>query len=257
MPSPIRKHRADLHVHTALSPCGSDAMTPPAIVAAALGRNVNVIGVVDHNAAANAQAVVEAAEAASDGVLHVLPGIEVQSRECIHVICLHDTLEAAEAMQEVVWAHLPREPRQPDICERQWLLTAEGERVGTEGRLLWEPTSLGVRDVCLEGRRRGALVVAAHVTRPVTGLFQVLDCIPDGVSFDALELGPEMDLCERAEADMAHHPHVAASDAHDPSVIGAASTDFWIVEPTTAELRLALRGRLGRRTAPTKTAGQE
>ena len=36
----MRTVRADLHVHTALSPCGGDEMTPPAIVDAALAEDV-------------------------------------------------------------------------------------------------------------------------------------------------------------------------------------------------------------------------
>ncbi len=58
----IRAIRADLHIHTALSPCGSEEMTPPAIVAAALARGLDMIAVSDHNTAGNVGAVQQAAE---------------------------------------------------------------------------------------------------------------------------------------------------------------------------------------------------
>ena len=62
MQQALRRYRADLHIHTALSPCASEAMTPPAILTAARRRRINVIGVVDHNAAGNARAMIAAAE---------------------------------------------------------------------------------------------------------------------------------------------------------------------------------------------------
>jgi PHP family Zn ribbon phosphoesterase len=245
----IRRYRADLHVHTALSPCGSETMTPPAIVAAAIDRGVDLIGAVDHNAAANARSLVEAAAAATDGVLHVLPGLEVQSGEGVHVVCFYDTVEAAESMQELVWSHLPDGPGRRDLIERQWLLDASGNRIGLADKPLWEPTRLSLADICRDGRRRGSLVIAAHVTRPVTGLFPILGAVPDGLPIDALEMGPSLPPDERAQADLARHPHVAASDAHQPDDVGSACTDFWLAGPTVAELRLALQGMSGRRAA--------
>ena len=75
-----RTYRADLHIHTALSPCASEEMTPPAIVAAALEAGLDMIAVSDHNSTGNVAAVQRAAEEAG-GTLTVIAGMEITSAE--------------------------------------------------------------------------------------------------------------------------------------------------------------------------------
>jgi predicted metal-dependent phosphoesterase TrpH len=89
---------ADLHVHTALSPCGDDEMSPPAIVDAALAAGLDMIAVCDHNAAGNAAAVGEAAGSR----LTVISGIEITTAEEVHVVGpLPHRRAAANAADEV------------------------------------------------------------------------------------------------------------------------------------------------------------
>ena len=244
----IRRYRADLHVHTALSACASETMTPHAILTAAREREVDVIGGLDHNAAANARSLVDAAAAGAAGTpVHVLPGLEIQSMEGVHIVCLCDDPGDAEEMQQFVWAHLPEAANPPEIVRRQQLLNADGEQVGQENRALWESTRLSLVEICREARRRGFLVIPAHVTRPGTGLIDVLGCAPEGLEIDALESGPPMAPSAQVEAELARYPWVWSSDAHQPDEIGTICTDFWLREPTVAELRMALRGESGRR----------
>lgn len=243
-----RRYRADLHVHTALSPCASAAMTPPAILAAAVERKIDLIGALDHNGAANARSLVDAAAGgAAGGAVRVLPGLEVQSMEGIHIVCLCDDPGDAEEMQDFVCAHLPEAANPSEIARRQRLLNADGEQVGQENRALWQPTRLTLVEICREAHRRGFLVIPAHVTRQGTGLIEVLGRAPEGLEIDALESDPHMATSARVDADLARYPWVVSSDAHQPDEIGMACTDFWLREPTVAELRLALRGESGRR----------
>ena len=53
--------RADMHIHTVLSPCAEREMRPAAIVARAAEKGLSVIAVCDHNSARNVKAVMEAA----------------------------------------------------------------------------------------------------------------------------------------------------------------------------------------------------
>jgi len=209
----VQRYRADLHVHTALSPCASDAMTPPGILAEALRREIDLIGAIDHNAAGNARALVAASRAAGDTV-HVLPGLEIESVEGVHVVCLCDNAEAAEAMEEFVWAYLPTSGHQPDVLGEQWLLDGDGTRIRQEMRPLLRSAKIRLEEICRESKRRGLLTIPAHVTRRGYGLFGVLGFMPVGMEVDALELGPPMPLSAPALADLDHHPHVCSSDAH-------------------------------------------
>src|ERR1041384_7324653 len=106
----MKKFRADLHVHTVLSPCADVAMIPPLIVQKALERNIDLIAITDHNASANVRAVQKAAEGTN---LIVLPGMEVQSREDIHLLTLFQDVERLEAWQGQVNSSLPDLPNQP------------------------------------------------------------------------------------------------------------------------------------------------
>ena len=86
----------DLHIHSCLSPCGDDDMTPPNIANMAALLGLDLIAVTDHNSCRNAGAVMEAARMLGLP-LRVLPGMEVTTAEEVHVVCLFPTLAAAEA----------------------------------------------------------------------------------------------------------------------------------------------------------------
>src|ERR1041385_6788538 len=95
----MNQYRAELHVHTVLSPCAGVEMIPPVIVDEALAHGINLIAITDHNQTANISAVMEAAQGTG---LTVLPGMELQTSEEVHVLCLFDGLDQAEAWQRRV-----------------------------------------------------------------------------------------------------------------------------------------------------------
>src|SRR5512133_1166802 len=102
--------RAELHVHTVLSPCAGVEMIPPVIVERALERGIHCIAITDHNASANAAAVRQAARGSG---LHVLPGMELQTREEVHLLCLFDEIDQIEAWQAIVDESIPLLPNNP------------------------------------------------------------------------------------------------------------------------------------------------
>jgi hypothetical protein len=65
-------------------------MIPPLMVRAAIERGIHLIAVTDHNASANVAAVQQAAQGTA---LTVLPGMELQTREEVHLLCVFDTGE--------------------------------------------------------------------------------------------------------------------------------------------------------------------
>jgi len=85
---------ADLHIHTALSPCAEEEMTPPAVLAQAAANGLQMIAITDHNTAMN---TVSFCEAAAGGAIFVVPGMEVQTREEVHMVCLFSTPREALA----------------------------------------------------------------------------------------------------------------------------------------------------------------
>jgi hypothetical protein len=245
--------RADLHIHTALSPCGGDEMTPPAIVAAALAARLDMVAVCDHNAAGNARAVAEAARAvgeASGARLAVVAGIEITTVEEVHVLGLFPTATAAANAADEVRELLPQaDEAYGTFFGEQRLMAADGVGVGNEPRALALATSLRLDAAVALIKRYGGLAVAAHIDRPNFGVLAQLGFFPYEAGFDAVELSRHVAPGSAAEAACAEHhlPVLRSSDSHYLADVGGAATELALEAPTFAELALAVRHGQGRR----------
>jgi 3',5'-nucleoside bisphosphate phosphatase len=244
----LRHFHADLHIHTALSPCGSDEMTPGAIVAAAAARGLDMIAVCDHNTAGNVRAVQEAAEAAGAG-LAVIAGMELTSMEEVHVVGLFADAGAAERVADRVRANLPQaDADYYSFFGEQPLLAADGRQVGSETVTLALATPLDLTEAVALIHSVGGLAVAAHVDRKSFSVFSQLGFFPADAGFDGLEVSRWLPAGSPRLADFTALglPLLGASDSHYTEEIGAAYTDLYLVQPTFAELALALAGKGGR-----------
>jgi len=246
-PSPalaIAEYRADLHVHTVLSPCASRDMLPPQIVAHTLALGLRIIAVTDHNASANARAV---QEAAAGTPLTILPGMELQTAEEVHLLCLFATVEQLSAWQAEVDARMPRQENQPDAFGPQVVVDAAGAVVRSERRLLATSVALGLEEAAWMVRERGGLAIPAHVDRPVNSLSAMLGFPPPGLVVDALEISAHTtpEAARRRLPWLTGYPLVQGGDVHHLEGF-RASTVFRLAAPTLAEIRLALKGAWGR-----------
>src|SRR5574338_1657491 len=125
--------RAELHVHTCLSPCAEVEMIPPLIVREAVERGIHLIAITDHNTTANIGGVIEAARGSG---LTVLPGIEIQTREEVHSLCLFDTLEQAQAFDEWLRAGMAPFKNRPEYFGEQFVVDSTGDFIRREEQLL-------------------------------------------------------------------------------------------------------------------------
>ncbi len=240
----LTRLRADLHVHTCLSPCGEDEMRPAAIVRCAKQRGLDVIAICDHNSTRNVAAVRRAAEGQG---LVVMGGVEVSSAEEVHVLGLFDDAEGLNAMQKLIDDSLSGE-NAPDLFGEQCLCDENDVIVGRESRLLIGATSLSVEKVVAGIRSVGGLAIASHVDREGFSLLGQLGLVPEGLALDALEVSSRRSIEEalRSFPQIEGYPLVRSSDAHRLSEVGAAATTFAVVSPCVRELRKALRNEAGR-----------
>ena len=184
----LRRFRADLHIHTALSPCGSAEMTPPTIVATAIARGLDMIAVCDHNTAGNVRAVQEAAEAAP-GRLAVVAGMELTSMEEVHVVGLFPDAATAERISTRMRALLPQaDADYYSFFGEQQLLAAGGAQTGSETAALALATPLDLAHTVSLIHRQGGLAVAAHIDRKSFSVFSQLGFFPTDAGFDGLEV---------------------------------------------------------------------
>jgi 3',5'-nucleoside bisphosphate phosphatase len=236
--------RAELHIHTVLSPCAEVEMIPPLIVEQALEAGLNLIAITDHNATANCQAVIQAA--AGTG-LSVLPGVEAQSREEVHILCLFDTLQQAAFFQSTIDAYLPPLMNQPDHFGEQMLVDLTGDLLGLEKRLLISSLDLSLEEIAAEVERLGGLAIPAHVDRPAFGLIANLVFVPENLRAPALEISRRITPGQavRKYPQIEGYPLLTGGDAHRLEEILGANT-FCLESATTAEIRMALKGEGGR-----------
>jgi len=236
---------ADLHLHTVLSACAEVEMIPPLIVQRARELGLELLAVTDHNAARNVAAVMAAA--AGTGIT-VLPGMEVQSREEVHLVCLFDTMEQVLAWQEQVFAALPDRENDEAFFGAQFVVDAEGEYVDTEKRLLSISTGLSVEQVVAGVRALGGIVLAAHVDRPSFSLVANLGFVPPGLEIAGIELSRRADPAAALQRlpQLTAFGRVVSGDAHRLEEM-TARTMFKVKVPVVAELAMALAGSEGRR----------
>lgn len=249
----LKVYLGDLHVHTVLSPCASHNMAPSFIVERARQRGLDLVAVTDHNSAENVVAVVEAARGSG---LHVLPGMEVETVEEVHVLTLFDTVEQVLFWQEMVYARLPDLPNEESVFGVQLIVDAEDQPVRKESRRLLIATGLSLQMVVDEVTQLGGICIAAHVDRPSYSLIQNLGFVPPGLALAALELSKNVSAPEYTRrAGLEGYGIVQSSDAHDLEDLGLAHTEFFVTAPTVDEIRLACLGQCGRRAVPHQRMG--
>ncbi len=235
---------ADLHVHTVLSPCAEVEMIPPLIVEEALRRGINVIAITDHNASANIRAVQKAAEGTG---LVVLPGMEVQTREEVHVLCLFDEPGQIEEWQQIVSRSLPPIENRIDFFGEQFVVDASGEFIRRETQLLLTSTNLTFDETCRMVHNLGGLFIPAHIDRSAFGLIANLGFVPAGVRVDALEFSRHMDVGQALTRypQVGGFPLIQDGDAHRLNEFLGVN-EFILESPDIAEFRMSLRNEAGR-----------
>jgi PHP family Zn ribbon phosphoesterase len=239
----MRFFLADLHIHTVLSACAEIEMLPEFILERVQQLGLSLIAITDHNSAENMAAMLATAEGTD---VTVLPGMEVQTREEVHLLCLFDTLEQVILWQEEVYAHLPSLKNKEDVLGVQVVIHADGD-LGYNERLLLTSTSFSVEEVVQRVHDLNGLCIPAHVDRPAYSIIANLGFIPPDLGIVGVEISHLVSLKEARTRfpQLERYSLVASSDAHRLKDM-ASRTTFKMAEATVAELALALAGKEGR-----------
>lgn len=242
----LRCLSADLHIHTCLSPCGDLTMSPSRIVKRARAMKLDIVGICDHNSAENVQATINVS---LEENITVFAGMEVTTREEVHILALFDEIRAVLNLQREVYEHLPSGENNETLFGPQIIANDLDEVEGYNRRLLIAATSLTLKELVTEIHNLGGLAIASHVDRETYGIIGQLGFIPDDLKLDALEISPRI---SRSDAytrlpEITRFPLVAASDAHHLENIGKVTTSFLLEEPTIDEIKKAFANRDGRK----------
>ncbi len=239
----LKRFKADLHLHTCLSPCSELDMTPSAIVRSAVEKGIDIVAVTDHNSAEN----VTAAKKASEGTqVTVFAGMEIASSEEAHVLALFNEVESIIRLQDIVYTNLLPGENDEKLFGEQVVVNEKNEVLDFNKRLLIGATSLSAHDVVATIHSLGGLAIASHIDRDAFSIISQLGFIPEELEFDALEIS-DREKSGPLLIQYNTYPFITSSDAHDIKDIGKKTTVFLMKEPTVEEIGLALKNVDGRK----------
>ena len=175
----------DLHIHSCLSPCGDDDMTPANITGMAAVKGLDVIAVTDHNTCKNCPAVLEMAEAY--GVL-AIPGMEICTSEEVHAVCLFPKLEQAMAFDAYVYERLMPFPNDESIFGKQEIYDGEDRICGKVPLLLINSADISFDGLWELADSYGGVMFPAHIDKNANSLIANLGFVPPDSRFTCAEL---------------------------------------------------------------------
>ncbi len=245
----LRPFWVDLHMHTALSPCGELEMGAPDIIGRAKEVGLDVIGIADHNTCENFPGVSAAAKIAG-GTPFVLPCIETQSAEDIHILCVFPDYETAYKYKEWLWLKIRPIKNDVDHFGYQVVIDENNDIIKEEETLLIQGAGYEVDQIVTKVHEVGGLAILAHVDRPSFSYPAALGPMPQDYPADAFELSCRLNS-EQAAQWRDNYPgrtFIRSSDSHMLSGLSRANcTKMTLEAPTFEEIRKAIKGEEGRR----------
>ncbi len=235
----MKNYRADLHIHSCLSPCAELEMSPRNIIRSAEQSGMDIIGICDHNSCENVPYIMKSAE---NTAIKVTGGIEVTSREEVHILALFDTEEELFKMQDFIYAKIygyNDEYRYGD----QVIVNENDEVIDFNRRLL-----IGAADISIEGivdriHELNGIAIASHIDRERFSILSQLGFVPEGLHLDAYEVSTREELVNYQGR---YSPLVVFSDAHSLGRIGSEHSSFYMEGPNLDEIGKAFTGTGGR-----------
>lgn len=203
----------DLHIHSCLSPCGSDESTPGNIVGMAVVAGLDAIAVTDHNSCLNLPAVMSLAEAYG---ITAVPGMELTTSEEVHVLCYFRRLDDAMDFSSFVAEHSMYIENRPEFFGEQLIMDADDNVTGKEKRLLHTASQISFDDVFDLLKDFRGLMVPAHINKSTTSLLSNLGMLPVDSEFTAVEIQTPDEIQElRERFPYLQRCHIlTSSDAH-------------------------------------------
>lgn len=225
----------DFHIHSALSPCGDNDMTPNNIVNLASLLGFDMVAICDHNSIGN----IKAAQAASKGAsVTVIAGMELETSEEVHFVCLFENLNAAREFDKWLTPYKSPIKNRPEIFGEQLYLNEKDKITGYEERMLVTACSVSIYDVKKKIDALPAVIIPAHVDRNSYSIISNLGFIPEDLGFTTVEISKNI----TKEEILKKYPYlekyniITGSDAHYLDDFLDRENIIDLPEPTAAAL---------------------
>jgi len=231
--------RADIHIHTVLSPCGSLEMSPVNIVKKAKEKKLDILGITDHNSTRHCFVTREIAESAG---IYLMMGVEITTREEIHCLAFFEKDDQLLEFQSYLDEHLPDIPNDPERFGHQVVVDAEENILMQESRLLISALDSGLEETESVVHRLNGLFIPAHIDKSRFSIISQLGFIPADIRADGFEVSQYATetLVQQMLVNHTGKSVLRNSDAHQLDQIGTCFTGFELEEISFNNIRQAL-----------------
>lgn len=222
----------DLHIHSALSPCADDNMTPSNIVGFAKLQGLDAVAIADHNAIANVKVAMDVGDAFD---VVVVPAMELQTAEDIHVLCLFEKFEDLQSFYNCI--NFADIQNRAEIFGEQLILDEDDNILGKEQRMLLVASGVSVEEVVSLAKQHNGIAVAAHIDREENGMVAILGTVTE--DFSVVEISAT--ATKQIQCYTTGRKVITNSDAHTLEDIGVADGELEVVERSAKGILQALR----------------
>lgn len=203
----------DLHIHTSLSPCGDSDMTPNNIVNMSILKGLDIIAITDHNSVKNCLSCIEAAKGKD---ILVIPGMEIQTKEDVHLLCLFKKIEAALEFGSYIDKLIPNIDNDIKLFGEQIIYDMCDNIIGKEKRLLISSVDITINQTFKKVKSLNGLVIPAHIDRRNYSIISNLGFIPFDLDIKVLEVSrlSNRDKLLKQFKYLKKYKFISNSDAH-------------------------------------------
>lgn len=175
----------DFHIHSCLSPCSENDMTPNNIVNMALLKGLDYIAICDHNSTKQQRAIQKVAEKTT---LKLMFGVEIQTLEEVHVCCYFKTLNDIESFQPWIDSKNMHIKNNESFFGQQLIMDSEDNIVEKEEDLLIASLKCTLNELIEAVHQAKGKIVLAHALDRANSITHQLGFIPLDCKFDGIEV---------------------------------------------------------------------
>ncbi|SRR6056297_1912606 len=186
----MKKYNIDLHIHSVLSPCANLLMTPANILKKAKEKGLDIIAITDHNSAKNVKVAMSLAKKYG---INIIPGMEVESSEEIHLLCFFPDIKKLLSFQKIIYKNLPKRENDEEYFGYQLLTDEKDDYRAKEKRMLATAVNLNINQIVNKTRGIGGIVIPSHVDKSY-GIIKNLGFIPEDLNFKILEISKNSEM---------------------------------------------------------------
>lgn len=241
----MKQFRADLHIHTVLSPCGDLEMSPVNIIKKAVEQKIDIIGVTDHNSTLHGPLLRKLGQQKN---IFVLTGAEVTTREEVHCLTFFENDEILGVFQKYLEEHLPFIRNKPSAFGYQVLVDENDNIVKEVKPLLITALNQSIEEVEKKVHQLNGIFIPAHINKPVNSLLGNLGFLPPDLIIDGIEISGQSDKSGflKIHPEFSNYSILKNSDAHQIEIIGKFVNIFEIENRDFEEIRMALHHKQNR-----------